>query len=93
MRWPNYNPVTLLKEAADKQKVNQNYAERALPPHPNWHNLPAYQCTAIWQGQVSLHIHLQPASIFWPPPLILSEGGSACQCLATTMQRLRSALC
>ena len=55
MRRPNYNPVSLVKEAADKQKVVQHYLERAIPPHPIRHQLPAYQCTVIWHGQVSLH--------------------------------------
>lgn len=51
MSRPAYNPVSLIKEAADKQKVVHKFTDRTMPPWPGWQHLPVYQCTVVWQGQ------------------------------------------
>ncbi|KAL3137125.1 hypothetical protein ABBQ32_006698 [Trebouxia sp. C0010 RCD-2024] len=50
MSRPAYNPISLIKEAADKQKVVHKFTDRTIPPGPEWH-LPTFQCTVVWQGQ------------------------------------------
>ncbi|KAL3148469.1 hypothetical protein ABBQ38_013914 [Trebouxia sp. C0009 RCD-2024] len=50
MSRPAYNPISLIKEAADKQKVVHKFTDRTIPPGPEWH-LPTFHCTVVWQGQ------------------------------------------
>lgn len=54
MSWPNHNPVSLIKEASDKQKVDCKFVERAAPPRPGT-NHPQYRHQVIWEGQVCQH--------------------------------------
>ena len=48
-----FNEVSLLKEAADKQKVLCKFNDRTMPPRADW-PIPIYQCMITWQDQVSL---------------------------------------
>lgn len=50
--WPNFNPISLIKEASDKQKVVCKFVERALPTRPGAYH-PQFQQQIIWEGQVS----------------------------------------
>ena len=52
--WPNFNPISLIKEASDKQKVVCKFVERALPTRPGAYH-PHFQQQIIWEGQVSLN--------------------------------------
>ncbi|KAL0054332.1 hypothetical protein WJX82_007216 [Trebouxia sp. C0006] len=48
--WPNFNPVSLIKEAADKQKVVCNWVDRCLLPWVGAYP-PQFQHQVIWEGQ------------------------------------------
>ena len=55
--WPNFNPVSLIKEAADKQKVVCNWVDRCLLPWVGAYP-PQFQHQVIWEGQVSRNLHV-----------------------------------
>lgn len=55
--WPNFNPVSLIKEAADKQKVVCKWVESCLPPRPGLYP-PQFRHQVIWEGQVSRIQHV-----------------------------------
>ncbi|KAL0023988.1 hypothetical protein WJX77_006444 [Trebouxia sp. C0004] len=48
--WPNFNPVSLIKEAADKQKVVCKWVERSLPTRPGLYHA-QFHHQVIWEGQ------------------------------------------